>query len=58
MSPKEIRAAYKEMKDRWGSELPNFEHEPKRFAWYVKLYKYYKARDEHILSRQKSQTSS
>jgi hypothetical protein len=26
----------------WGDSLPNPEHEPIRFMWYVKLWKYYR----------------
>lgn len=29
------------MLEIWGDDLPSFEHEPIRFAHYVKLYKYY-----------------
>jgi hypothetical protein len=41
MSDDQIEKAFDEMRDMFG-ELPNPEHEPRRFAWYVKLWKYYK----------------
>jgi hypothetical protein len=41
MSDEEIEKALDEMRSMFG-ELPNPEHEPRRFAWYVKLWKYYK----------------
>jgi hypothetical protein len=31
---------YKKMEEYYGKTLANFEHEPKLFAWQVKLYKY------------------
>jgi hypothetical protein len=34
-----------EMREMFSTPLPNPEHEPVRFAYYVKLYKYYKARE-------------
>lgn len=44
MTDEEILKAYEDMKKEWGDNLPNFEHEPRRFAYYVKLWKYYKER--------------
>ncbi len=29
--------------------LPNPEHEPRRFAYFVKLFRYYKSRNEQVL---------
>lgn len=44
MTDQEIEQAIKEMIEMWGDNLPNPEQEPKRFAYYVKLYLYYKGR--------------
>lgn len=44
MTDEEILKAYEEMVERWGDALPNPEHEPRRFAYFVKLYNYYKGR--------------
>lgn len=43
MTDQEIEQAYEEMKGMF-EHLPNPEHEPRRFAYYVKLYFYYKGR--------------
>jgi hypothetical protein len=42
VTEKEIEDAYNEMFEWWGDKLPNFEHEPLRFAYYVRMYKYLK----------------
>ena len=42
MTDQEIQKAYDEMVEMWGDKLPNYEHEPIRFAYYVRLYKYVK----------------
>lgn len=42
MTDQEIQTAYEEMVEMWGDKLPNLEHEPIRFAYYVRMYKYYK----------------
>lgn len=42
MTDEEILTAYQEMVDIWGDKLPNPEHEPIRFAYYIKMYSYYK----------------
>ena len=44
MTDDEIIAFYEEMVDHFGKDLPNPEHEPRRFAYYVKLLRYYKER--------------
>jgi hypothetical protein len=44
MTEQEIESAYDEMLELWGEKLPNHEHEPIRFAFYVKMWKYYKGR--------------
>lgn len=43
MTEKEIKDFYKEMIDYF-KVLPSPEKEPKRFAYYVKIFKYYKMR--------------
>ena len=45
MTDAEVENTYKEMLEYFG-ELPNFEHHPRQFAYYVKLYRYYKERRE------------
>lgn len=44
MSDEEVLAAYEEMVDIWGDKLPNPDHEPKRFAFYVRMYQYFKSK--------------
>ncbi len=44
MSEEELEQTVNEMIEMFG-ELPNPEQEPKRFAYYVKLFKYYKERN-------------
>jgi len=39
----EIQKMYEEMQEMF-NDLPNPDHEPRRFAYYVKLYLYYKGR--------------
>ena len=41
MTDEEVLKMYEDMLEYFG-ELPNPEHEPRRFAHYVKVYKYYK----------------
>jgi hypothetical protein len=45
LKDEEIIQRLDEMYERLGP-LPNPIHEPKRFAWFVKLYNYYKQRQE------------
>ena len=45
MTDEEILKAYKEMVTEFGDKLPNPDHYPRIFAYYVKLYKYYKERN-------------
>lgn len=45
MNDEEIIRAYEEMLELWGSNLPNPIHEPRRFAFYVKMYKYFKSKE-------------
>jgi hypothetical protein len=44
MSDDDVLKLYNEMVEWFGDTLPNFEHEPIRFAHCVKLYRYYKSR--------------
>lgn len=44
MTEQQILDFYNELVDHYGDDLANFEHEPRRFAFQVKLYKYYKGR--------------
>ena len=48
MTDQEIEQAYNEMVDWWGDKLPNPEHEPKRFDYYVRMYRYLKERENAI----------
>ena len=42
MTDQKIQSAYEDMIKMWGDKLPNYEHEPIRFAFYVRMYKYLK----------------
>ena len=46
MSEEEIVKMYNEMIELWGDKLPNHEHEPIRFAYYVKMFRYLKAQND------------
>lgn len=41
MSDEEVVRIYNDMLVIYGDKLPNPEHEPMVFSYYVKLYKYY-----------------
>lgn len=41
MTDEEVLAHYEKMVEIYGDSLPHPEHEPKRFAHYVKMYRYY-----------------
>ena len=41
MSDEEVLHHYEKMREIFGDELPDPEHEPVRFAYFVKVYKYY-----------------
>lgn len=43
MTDEEALKKYQEMEEYFGT-LPNFEHHPRQFAYYVRLYEYYKKR--------------
>jgi len=45
MTDEQIEAAYNEMVKMWGDKLPNPEQEPLRFAYYVRMYKYFKEKN-------------
>lgn len=42
MTDEQALKIYEAMEEYFGHELPSPEHEPKQFAHYVKLFKYYK----------------
>jgi len=42
MTNEELEKIAQEMIEHYGDRLPNPEHEPNRFAYYVKLFKYEK----------------
>jgi hypothetical protein len=44
MTDEEALSFYEELKQFYGDHLANFEHEPRRFAHQIKLYRYYKER--------------
>ena len=41
MTDEEAIAKYEELSKYFNHNLPSLEHEPIRFAYYVKLFKYY-----------------
>jgi hypothetical protein len=43
MTDEEALAKYAAMEEYFG-ELPNFEHHPRQFAYYVRMYDYYNSR--------------
>jgi hypothetical protein len=47
MTDDEVLQAYDEMLKEWGDKLPNPIHEPIRFAYYVRMYKYFKERNNN-----------
>ena len=52
MTDEEIMELFTEMQKMFGDDLPNPEQEPIQFAYYIKLYKFYKERKEttHVSS--------
>lgn len=42
MTEKEVEDFYNELVEHYGEELANFEHHPKIFANQVRMYRYYK----------------
>ena len=47
MSEQEITEFYNELVEHYGDRLVNFEHYPRIFANQVKLYRYYRAKNEN-----------
>lgn len=45
MTEQEVLDFYNELKEWYGDKLANFEHYPKIFANQVKLYRYYKEKN-------------
>lgn len=52
MTDEEVIKFYDELKAWYGDSLANFEHHPRIFAYQVKLYKYYKRRNDENSSMQ------
>lgn len=44
MTDEEALEFYQKLQEYFGDKLPNFEQEPRQFAYYVKLYRYYNER--------------
>lgn len=44
MTDEEVLKFYGELEEHYGDKLPNFEHYPKQFLYCVKLYRYYKSK--------------
>ena len=44
MTDEEALKFYEELEEHYGDSLPNFEHYPKQFAQCVKLFRYYKSK--------------
>lgn len=40
MTEQQAELIYNDLVQLFGSRLPNFEREPRRFAYYVKIYKH------------------
>lgn len=49
MTDTQILAFYNELVEHYGDDLANFEHEPRRFAYQVRIYQYYKERRNAVL---------
>jgi hypothetical protein len=47
MTNEEIEKFGKELVEHYGDKLPNPIHEPIRFAYYIKLFKYERQLNEH-----------
>ena len=46
MTPEQLEKVGQELIEMFGNNLPNDIHEPIRFAYYVRLYRYVKEKDE------------
>jgi hypothetical protein len=47
MTDDEVLKFYEELETHFGGKLANFEHHPKQFAYQVKIYRYYKERNQN-----------
>jgi len=52
MTDSEVETLYKELEEFFGDSLANFEHHPKQFANQVKVYRYYKEKQNESSSVQ------
>lgn len=52
MTEKEIKDFYSELVEFYGDKLANFEHHPKQFSMQVRLYRYYKEKQNENRSMQ------
>lgn len=41
MTDEQAERIYDALKERYGDDLPSFEHEPRQFAHFVKMFRYY-----------------
>jgi hypothetical protein len=48
MTDEEIIEKYNSLKEYFKEDLPNPEQEPIRFAYYVKLYSFYRGRENEL----------
>lgn len=44
MTDEQALEFYNELQEFFGDKLPNFEHYPRQFAYYVRIYRYHKTR--------------
>jgi len=52
MTDTEVESFYKELEEFFGDSLANFEHYPRQFANQVKVYRYYKEKQNESSSVQ------
>jgi len=52
MTDSEVETLYKELEEFFGNSLANFEHHPIQFAMQVKVYMYYKEKQNESSSVQ------
>ena len=52
MNEEQILEFYNKLVEHYGDDLANFEHEPRRFAYQVKLYQYYERKQSQNRSSQ------
>ena len=48
MTDEEALFMYEKMKQHYGQKLPDPEHSPLEFAYFVKLYKYYHENKQNV----------